>query len=131
MLAYVKRIYRINKRFGKDISSISRLTNDVKDLLNPIIKVRGSHIHEYRYQSIDLKRLGTIGLLAVHGYPENQQFHINMNIAFQALFSKVQKDLLDYVSDNNKVIENFLDYYFSELKPYVFNENGMPYWGEE
>jgi hypothetical protein len=69
LLVTLQRKYRSDAQFQSLQSSIPAASEVVRKTLEPIVQIRGSHVHERRYSGDDekIKRAGALEMLVVHG----------------------------------------------------------------
>jgi hypothetical protein len=84
--------------------------------LKDMVTLRGAHVHQVRYQSPDIARLGTIGLLARNGMTQ-------MQIYFRLEYPRVRKTWKKHVNELSEGLRGVLDLYFDALHSLMFDSS--------
>jgi hypothetical protein len=92
-----------------------RLKKVIYKTLERICGVRGSHIHEARYDDEDLSRLGSLELLVNAGHMTELRSY------YRRECREVRKKWHKIISGNNHATAALLDVYFDKLNPVVFS----------
>jgi hypothetical protein len=63
-LVAIEKAYKSDHRAGDVAQTVKRIREAVQSAFRPLIQVRGSHVHELRYDNSDIGRLELIDLLS-------------------------------------------------------------------
>ena len=85
--------------------------------LEGMVRVRGAHVHEYRYTDPDIDRLGTFALLS---RSDDSEFSRTMRTFFRTEYRTVRKKWRRTLLTNNKTIKLLLDPFFDSLHTLMF-----------
>lgn len=114
LISYVKLIdksYKRSKRYEQVAKSILPLHSLVTDILERYIKVRGAHVHQYRYSDEDFNRLSTLELLS----RGEEDFSKIMQNLYNDAYRETRKIWVEKIKTDIVGIHNLLEYYFKGL----------------
>lgn len=118
---YSTRIKRIHERAGRNelVSiHIEHLFPYIKDSLQGLVDIRGTHVHSQRYTDMSINEASSLALISAHE-PEFESL-------FSASLSKVRKEWKARIEKNNVLTLEILDKYFKEMQA-VVSDNGEVY----
>lgn len=116
-------VTQLKRKYKTDPASVEirELCQQVLKLLGqalePLIRVRGQHVHKVRFSHEGLERLESIALLRRH--PDDRVRRL-MATHYKGEYRKVRGDLLQWVATANKTIGHLLDTFCDALFPIAF-----------
>lgn len=113
------RQYRKDPRLPNVQQQCETLSEYISKPLQSVVRVRGRHVHEVRFNDADIDRLGTIGLLAQSSEDEIATL---LKDYYREEHRNVKKMWKDRIKANNKAIEELIDQLFEALYSIVFDE---------
>ncbi len=120
LLAYVKKIEK-EYRNTRIYSNVQRVTNPIYDRvinsLSKICEVRNTHVHVNRYYDDLINRV--IGFEIVVQDDNTNIFYPKYNSEYKKIRSKWKKT----IGENNRAVDELLDFVFAELMDVVFKIN--------
>jgi hypothetical protein len=114
LISYLKVIdksYKRSKRYEQVAKSIGPLYSLVGNILEGYIKVRGTHVHQYRYSDNDFNRLSTLELLS-RGEEEFSKIIKNL---YNDAYRETRKIWVEKIKTDIVGIHKLLEYYFKGL----------------
>jgi hypothetical protein len=114
LISYLKLIdksYKRSKRYKQVAESIFPLYSLVTDSLEGYIRVRGTHVHQYRYSDKDFDRLSTLELLS---RGEKEISNIMQNL-YNDAYRETRKVWVKKITTDIVGIHKLLEYYFKGL----------------
>jgi len=111
------RLYRDDTRLSAMNSQITNLTK-LLSAFDKITCIRGEHVHQRRYDDVDLDRLCLLELL----FSDDQSSLTR--VFYPTAVRHVQQSWSSIITNNNSDTDKLLDIYFGILRQIVFSENG-------
>jgi hypothetical protein len=120
LVAYIKTIekeYRSTRRYLDVKGIINPLYHTVISSLNNICEVRNSHVHVNRYYDNSINRV--IGFELVTQGDNTGTFYPR----FEREYKKIRSEWKKTIKENNRAVNELLDYVSAELMDIVFKNN--------
>ena len=117
---WLERAYRKTPRAAEARALGRALATAVKNILHPIISVRGRHVHGQPVEMLDHRRLRFLQMIA-EAVPSLQP-------TYKQVIRDVRRAQLEWVRKNNEGVWALLDEYFSALSDFLFDEAGDLYY---
>jgi hypothetical protein len=128
LLRYLKTIERQFRRCSQSAEvrpKCERVSKLVTQVLEPMVKIRGSHVHVIRAYDKGIDRLGTLTLLT---NSSDTKFVSSIQILLRQESREIRKEWKRRVKDYNIATGDLLDVYFEVLKPLIFeNDDAVKY----
>lgn len=126
---FLNEIYLFEERVKKFITIVSRrykkrILLDIKKIvtiaLKNITRVRGAHVHKYRYDDEDFSRLETLELLCSKGGMKSE-----LGTWYKLELNRIKKGKRKIIKDNNKKLDLLLDTIFNSLNKILFQQDKL------
>ena len=118
-LSVVQRQYRGEVGLRVVVARCRSVLKDVMSSLDGVVRVRGAHVHKYRFTDPDIDRLGTISLLSQSG---DDDLSRALRPYFRAEYRTVRDKWRHTLFRNNKTVILLLDSFFDELHALMFEK---------
>lgn len=108
--AYATKLKRLYERAGKKNEVEEYLVpvfGKVKSVLDGVVAVRGSHVHDSRYSDDELDRISSLALISRN----NSSFEM----AYRKSLKSARMEWGERMGSYNGAIEDLLDWYFSQI----------------
>ena len=115
-LKMVQRAYRGDNELPAHLGSFNNIGELIHNSLKPIIEMRKQHVHDERFEDVDLWRLSMLESMA----DQNRIFRPFLRTGLR----KVRRKKLEAIRLNNHQIDKLLDIYFRAIYPIVFHKKG-------
>lgn len=119
-LTKIGRLYREDNRHEKILKLTKPIFKFVSNTLNGIIKTRGSHVHELRYEDKDFKRLNLLEVLARN---DGVDFIEQLPDYYELEYKNIRRKWKKIVKQNNEALRELFNIYFGALLKILFDKN--------
>ena len=119
----IERRYRKGALSEEIAKLCEKLRKLVKQVLQGIVTLRSSHVHQSRVWDESIDRLGAMELLMHAGETE---FARALRSYYRLEYSKTRKRWRTTLKENNAAVSRLLDVYFDALYDYCFDSNSAP-----
>jgi hypothetical protein len=119
-LTILSRKYRKDSQFDGFQRWMSKAPQIVKHFLNPLVEVRGAHVHRRRYSFDDekLRRAETLELLVVHGGMQK------LRPDFRVAMAEAKKDAIQGLRIRARTARDIVSVLFKHLSKDLLDGNG-------
>jgi hypothetical protein len=119
---YPAKILRSSKRWNKNTKAISEgIKEAIIATFKNINSIRGKHVHSTRYSDSELERLSMLEHAITFA---DSRLQVPLIQLFKIEFGICRRKWLEKIQSNNDEIEKFLNYYFSAIRPFIFDQQG-------
>jgi len=123
--AYHKIVQRVYRRHLQVLERLRPQVQKLEEIVNSfeqIVKVRGVHVHQRRYEDEEVDRLALLEILA-----EEESVS---RVLYPMALRKARRKWVQIMEENLRAVNSVLDVYFEILYSVVFDEKGnwiLPY----
>ncbi|MBN2018790.1 MAG: hypothetical protein JW749_01035 [Sedimentisphaerales bacterium] len=116
-----RKWYKADPRYSVLLRLVKPLFKDIENCLQPILRIRGMHVHEKEYEDPDIDRLIIIEAL-IRAASVDEKFPKDLGKVKDAEYKEIRRKYRKEIKETNKSISELLDNYFKVFLEIFFDE---------